>query len=74
MNETVQDREAAPPERPEGPERPSAESDVHWEGYPGETAAQSYTVPAGARYGLLFAILILALMMLGVAFMTMNEW
>ncbi|OJY26756.1 MAG: hypothetical protein BGO98_07035 [Myxococcales bacterium 68-20] len=68
MTEHVQDREAP---RPEGP---VTTADEHWQGYPGEGEAQSYVVPAGARYGALFALLILALMMAAMAFMTMHEW
>ena len=45
MTEHVQDSEAP---RPEGP---VATADEHWHGYPGEGEAQSYAVPANARYG-----------------------
>jgi hypothetical protein len=56
------------------PERPAERGDQHWEGYPDEGEVQSYVVPASARYGLLFAFLVLLLMVAAVGFMTMKEW
>ena len=44
--------------------------DEHWRGYPGEPEARSYPVPASARYGLLFALVVLMAMIGAVIFMT----
>lgn len=68
MTEQVQDHERSPTEGP------APEAEEHWQGFPGEERARSYAVPAGAGYGALFAVLVLAVMMVAMAFMTMNDW
>ena len=64
-------------ERVEGEERgPTAgpSENEHWNGYPGEADPQSYVVPARARYGFAFAILVFAVMLVAVAYMMSSSW
>ncbi|MBX3225376.1 MAG: hypothetical protein KF795_33030 [Labilithrix sp.] len=73
MTEHVEEHGAVEREGAEAPRR-GGQPVEHWHGYPGEAEAETYGVPARARYGLLFSLMLLGLMLVAIAFMTMHDW